>query len=124
MNNITVTGNVGRDPELKYTAGNMAVLKFSIADTRGKDDKKHTSWHDVVVFGEQAETAANQLSKGSRVIVAGRIQVDNYEKKDGTKAKKVEILADEIGVSIRFTNDPVKSIAKTFDANIEEEEVF
>jgi len=121
MNNITVTGNVGRDPELKYTAGNMAVLKFSVADTRGKDDKKHTSWHDVVVFGEQAETAANQLSKGSRVIVTGRIQIDNYEKKDGTKAKKVEILADEIGVSIRYANDPVKTIARALDADIEED---
>lgn len=121
MNNITVTGNVGRDPELKYTAGNMAVLKFSVADTRGKDDKKQTSWHDVVVFGEQAESVASNVSKGTRVIVTGRIQVDNYEKKDGTKGKKVEIVADEIGVSVRYSNDPVKSVAKTFGGDIEEE---
>lgn len=121
MNNITVTGNVGRDPELKYTAGSMAVLKFSVADTRGKDDKKQTSWHDVVVFGEQAESVAAQVSKGTRVIVTGRIQVDNYEKKDGTKAKKVEIVADEIGLSVRFANDPVKAVAKALGGDIEEE---
>lgn len=121
MNNITVTGNVGRDPELKYTAGGMAVLKFSVADTRGKDDKKQTSWHDIVVFGEQAESVAAQVSKGTRVIVAGRIQVDTYEKKDGTKGKKVEVVADEIGVSVRFAADPVKAVAKTFSAEVEEE---
>lgn len=121
MNSITVTGNVGRDPELKYTAGGMAVLKFSVADTRGKDDKKQTSWHDVVVFGEQAESVSAQVSKGTRVIVAGRIQVDSYEKKDGTKGKKVEIVADEVGISVRFAADTVKSVAKVFGAEVEEE---
>lgn len=124
MNNITVIGNVGRDPELKYTAGNMAVLKFSVADTRGKDDKKQTSWHDVVVFGEQAEAVVDQLGKGKRVIVTGRLQIDLYEKKDGTKGKRVEIVADEIGLSVRYgAADPVKKLAGQFggDTTVEED---
>jgi len=54
MNTITVVGNVGRDPELRVTGSGMAVLKFSVADTRGKDDKKQTSGHNIVCFGEQA----------------------------------------------------------------------
>jgi single-strand DNA-binding protein len=126
MNTITVVGNVGRDPEIRYTASNMAVLKFSVADTRGKDDKKQTSWHNIVCFGEQAEAVANSIGKGKRVMVVGRLQVDSYEKKDGSKGTKVEIVADEVGVSVRFAagDSPVKKLASDFGATIEEEELF
>ena len=75
MNHITVIGNVGRQPEgLKYTGAGLAVLKFSLADTRGKDDQKKTSWYDIVVFGDQAESVVELISKGGRIMVDGRLQ--------------------------------------------------
>jgi single-strand DNA-binding protein len=125
MNTITVVGNVGRDPELRVTGSGMAVLKFSVADTRGKDEKKQTSWHNIVCFGEQAEAVANSIGKGKRVIVTGRLQVDSYEKKDGSKGTKVEIVADEVGVSVRYASaDGVKAAIKELGASFEEEELF
>ena len=119
MNNISVAGNVGRDPELKYTPANLAILKFSVADTYGKDDNKKTSWHDIVVFGEQAETVAEKIGKGVRVVILGRLQIEGYEKKDGTKAKRVEVLADEVAVSLRWgASDPVARAAKALSADV------
>lgn len=102
MNTFTVAGNVGRDPELRITASGMQVAKFSVADTTGKDDTKRTTWHDIVVFGDQAEHVAESVGKGQRVIVWGRVQKDTYENKDGEKRTKVEIIADEVALSVRW----------------------
>jgi single-strand DNA-binding protein len=126
VNHTTVIGNVGREPEgLKYTNNGLAVLKFSIADTYGKDDNKKTSWYNVVVFGDQAESVAEHIGKGERVMVSGRFQVEEYEKRDGTKGTRVEIVADEIGKSIRFKRDGIASLKKTFGAvEVQDEELF
>jgi len=127
MNNITIAGNVGRDPELKYTPANLAILKFSVADTSGKDDNKKTTWHDIVVFGEQAESVADKIGKGVRVIVIGRLQIENFEKKDGTKGKRVEVIADEVGVSLRWgASEPTARVAKALHADVidDDEEPF
>jgi single-strand DNA-binding protein len=102
MNTITVSGNVGRDPELKYSASGTAVVKFSVADTTGKDDNKKTVWHDVVVFKEQAENVAASVKKGSRVIVTGRLDKSDYTGKDGVKKLRVEIIADDVSISLRW----------------------
>ena len=119
MNNITIAGNVGRDPELKYTPANLAILKFSVADTSGKDDNKKTTWHDIVVFGEQAEIVAEKIGKGMRVVIIGRLQIENFEKKDGTKGKRVEVLAEEVAVSLRWgASDPVARAAKALHADV------
>lgn len=119
MNNITVAGNIGRDPELKYTPAGLAILKFSVADTYGKDDNKKTTWHDIVVFGDQAEIVADKVAKGMRVVVLGRLQIEGYEKKDGTKAKRVEVLADEVAVSLRWgASDPIARAAKALHADV------
>lgn len=101
-NQITVSGKVGQDPELRYTPGGMAVLTFSVADTYGKDEKKKTTWHNVTVFGKLAENTANTISKGSTVIVVGRYEQDEFTKKDGTKGKSLKLVADEVGVSCRW----------------------
>jgi len=127
VNHTIVMGNVGRQPEgLKYTNAGLAVLKFSLADTRGKDEQKKTSWYDVVVFDKQAEAVAEHISKGDRLIVVGRFQVDDYEKKDGTKGKRVELVAEEIGLSIKYkqTSDPAASIARAFPGSTLDEEEF
>ena len=127
MNNITIAGNIGRDPELKYAPTGLAILKFSVADTYGKDDNKKTTWHDIVVFGEQAETVADKIGKGMRVVIIGRLQIENFEKKDGTKGKRVEVLAEEVAVSLRWgASDPVARAAKALHADVisDDEEPF
>lgn len=102
MNTITATGNVTRDPEVKYTQGGMAICKFSVASSYGKDDKKKTTFIDIVAFGELGENVCENVKKGSRVTVIGRLQIEPYEKQDGTKMKRVEVIADDVSTSLRF----------------------
>jgi|DEB0MinimDraft_10_1074344.scaffolds.fasta_scaffold89471_3 single-strand DNA-binding protein len=102
MNNITVTGNVGRDPELKYSNNGMAILKFSVADTRNKGDEKVTQWWNIVCFKELAENVAASIGKGTRVQVIGKVQREKYEDKEGAERERIEILADDVGISLRW----------------------
>lgn len=101
-NHITVHGKVGQDPEMRYTPSGMAVVTFSVADTYGKDDKKKTTWHNITVFGQLGENTVASIHKGDTVIVSGRYEQDEYTKKDGTKGKSVKLIADEVGVSLRW----------------------
>jgi len=101
-NHITVHGKVGQDPEMRYTPSGMAVVTFSVADTYGKDDKKKTTWHNITVFGQLAENTVATIHKGDTVMVSGRYEQDEYTKKDGTKGKSVKLIADEVGVSLRW----------------------
>ncbi|MGA1699490.1 MAG: single-stranded DNA-binding protein [Ilumatobacteraceae bacterium] len=105
MNNITVIGNVGRDPELRYANSGTAVLKFSVADTIGRDDNKKTTWHDITVFGEMAENVGSALGKGQRVIVMGRLQKSKYTGRDGVEKEKAEIVADDVALSLRWASN-------------------
>lgn len=102
MNRITISGNVGREPELKYATTGTAILKFSVADTTGRDDQKKTVWHAITAFGDLAENAAVSLGKGTRVIVEGKLTEDNYINKEGVEVKKMSVIADDISLSIRF----------------------
>ena len=102
MNNITIHGTVGQDPELRFSASNNAVLTFSVADNYGKDDKKKTTWHNVIVFGKVAENVANSISKGTTVLITGRYEQEEFTKKDGTTGKATKLIADEVGVSCRW----------------------
>ena len=102
MNNITLHGTVGKDPELRYSKGGNAVLTFAVADNYGKDDKKKTTWWDIIVFGKLAENVANTISKGTSVIITGRLEQEEYTKKDGTKGTARKLIADEVGASCRW----------------------
>ena len=108
MNNISIVGRVGRDPELKWTKDQKPVVTFSVATDHGKDDFKKTTWHNVVCFDSLAENVAQSIVKGSRVIVAGRLDISDYEDKEGTKKKKVELVASAIGLELRF--EAIKSV--------------
>lgn len=121
MNSIYATGNVTRDPEIKYTPGGMAIGKFSIASSHGKDDNKKTTFIDVVTFGELAETVCDQVKKGTRVSVDGRLQIEAYDKKDGTKGKRVEVIADDVALSLRFIKNGASSQRTSV---VEDEEEF
>ena len=104
MNTITVIGNVGRDPELRYANSGAAVLKFSVAGNYGRDDNKRTSWHNVTVFGEMAENVGAVLSKGQRVIVIGRNEESEYTTREGETKKKWQIIADDVALSLRWAS--------------------
>jgi single-strand DNA-binding protein len=125
-NHITITGKVGQDPELRYTAAGMAILNFSVADTYGKDEKKKTTWHDITVFNKLAENVANTIGKGSTVIIVGRYEQEEFTKKDGTKGKGFKIIADEVGASCRWnawvqdnTEQTMAKIGQTFPSSRE-----
>lgn len=98
MNIWNGIGNLTKEPELKYTTGTepMAVCNMTVAINDGYGDKKRTSFIDVVVFGKVAENCERYLNKGSKIGVQGRIQTDVYERKDGTKAKTFQVVADKV----------------------------
>lgn len=100
MIEATVTGNVGNVRELRITNSGKAMLNFSVASTEKKDGP--TTWVDVVCFDEQAETCSESLHKGQRVVVSGRMGLETYEKKDGSQGVSLRLVANEVGISLRW----------------------
>lgn len=100
MIEATVTGNVGKVNELRITKSGKAMLTFSVASTEKKDGP--TTWVEVVTFDEQAEECSQTLQKGRRVVVSGRMGLETYEKKDGTQGFSLRLMANEVGVSLRW----------------------
>ena len=99
INKAILVGNLTRDPEKKALPSGMTVTSFSIATNRtwkDKDGKKqeNTDYHNVVLFGKPADTAAQYLKKGQSVFVEGRIQTRSWDDKDGKKQYRTEIVAD------------------------------
>jgi len=104
MNNITIIGNMGKDPELAYNSAGTAVCKFTVSThhKKNRDAAEDTTWHNVVCFGQIAENVAETMGKGQRVIVIGRFEKRQYQKKDGTTAYADSVVADDIGPNLRF----------------------
>ena len=101
VNMVVLLGNLGADPELRFTQNNQPVLKFRLATSRSwKNDsgelKTDTQWHNVVLWGKRAEGLSKFLTKGSRVHVQGRIETREYEDKDGNKRYITEINAYDL----------------------------
>lgn len=98
LNSVILIGNLGKDPELKFTQGGTAVCNFSIATTeKWSDDhgqKERTEWHKIIIFGKKAEAAAKYLSKGKSVFIQGKIQTRSWEDSAGQKRYTTEILAE------------------------------
>ena len=96
----TITGNVGRDAELTYTPQGIAVAKFTVAVNRvigkGEDRKEKVTWFRVTVWRERAETLAQYIKKGDRILVAGEISLSVYIAKDGQAAGTLELTAHTI----------------------------
>ena len=102
FNKVILMGNLTRDPEVRYNPSGTAVVNFSLALNRkykqGEEFKEEVSYIDVVVFGKQAENCGQYLSKGSAVLVDGRLQQRRWETDDGQKRSKVEVVA----ISVQF----------------------
>ncbi len=113
-NNVTIIGNVTRDPELRFTASGQANTTFGVAVNRRWQNRQTNEWEEqvsyfnVVLWRELAENSAESLSKGTRVIVTGRIEQRSYETQDGDKRNVVEIIADEVGPSLRWATAQVQ----------------
>ena len=101
INKAILIGNLGRDPELRYTASGTAVANFSLATTESRTNKNgeredRTEWHRVVAWGRTAELCAQYLAKGRTVYVEGRIQTREWTDKEGKTQKTTEIRADRV----------------------------
>jgi len=101
VNKAILIGNLGKDPELRYTPSGRAVANFSIATTerwKGQDgeNQEKTEWHNIVLWGRTAELAKEYLSKGSPVYIEGRIQTRSYEDKNGVKKYITEIVGQRM----------------------------
>ena len=101
VNKVILVGNLGNDPETKYTQGGMAVTKISLATTSVRKDRdgntqERTEWHRVTFFGKLGEIAGEYLRKGSQVYVEGSIRYDKYTGQDGVEKYFTDIIADEM----------------------------
>jgi single-strand DNA-binding protein len=118
-NTITIAGNITRDPELKFLNSGQASVKLSVAVNRRWQNRQTQEWEErvsffeVVAYGPLAENAANSLTKGTRVLVTGRLEQRSWETPDGDKRSVIEINADEIAPSLRFATAQITKIQRT-----------
>ena len=101
VNKAIILGNLGRDPEVRFTQSGRAVANFPVVTTDTWMDQENgrqerTDWHNIVVWGKQAETCGQYLSKGRQVYVEGRIQTRSYDDRDGNKRYVTEIVAQRV----------------------------
>ena len=101
VNKVILIGRLGKDPEMRYTATNDAIARFSIATGEKYKDKpgnpiEKTEWHNIVMFGKLAEIAGQYLKKGSLIFVEGKIQSKKYKDKQGIERVSYEIICHEM----------------------------
>ena len=105
-NSVTLVGNITRDPELRFTPSGQAIATFGIAVNRrfqrNNQWEEQTSFFNITAWGTLGENASNSLNKGARVIVNGRLEQRSWETQEGEKRSVVEVVADEIGPSLRW----------------------
>lgn len=112
-NTITVIGNLTRDPELRFTSNGQATTTVGVAVNRRwmnqatQEWEEATSFFDVVCWRDLAENVAESLHRGARVVVTGRLEQRSWETPEGDKRSKVEIVADEVGPSLRWATAAV-----------------
>jgi single-strand DNA-binding protein len=108
INKVILIGNLGKDPELRYTPGGAAVVNFSIATNERWKDKsgqsqERTEWHNIVLWGRLAEIANDYLKKGSSVYIEGRLQTRSWEDRDGNKRYTTEVVGRQMQLLGRET---------------------
>lgn len=115
-NSVTLVGNITKDPELRYTTGGRGVASFGLAVNRryqvNGEWQEEASFFNVVAWADLGENAAASLHKGNRIIVTGRLQQRSYETRDGDKRNVVEVIADELGPSLRWAQVEIERISR------------
>jgi single-strand DNA-binding protein len=113
---VTLTGNLTKDPEIRFTTGGRGNCSFGLAVNRrwqqNGEWQEQTSFFNVVAWGTLAENAAASLNKGMRVIVTGRLEQRSWDTPQGDKRSIVEVIADEIGPSLRWARAEVERVAR------------
>lgn len=118
--NVTIVGNLVREPELRFTPSGQANTKFGVAVNRRWQNKQTSEWEesvsffDVVCWRELAENVAESLPKGTRVVVTGRLEQRSWEQ-DGNKRYAVEIIADEVAPSLRWATATIVKAERSGD---------
>ena len=108
--NVTIVGNVTRDPEMRYTPGGAAKANFGVAVSRRwqnrntQDWEEQTSFFNVVCWREMAENVCESIGRGARVVVTGRLEQRSWETEGGDKRSVIEIVADDVGPSLRWAS--------------------
>lgn len=117
---ITVVGNLTADPELRFTPSGAAVANFTVASTPRMFDRQSNEWKDgealflrCNIWREAAENVAESLTRGSRVIVTGRLKQRSFETREGEKRTVVEVEVDEIGPSLRYATAKVNKASRS-----------
>src|SRR3954452_12506182 len=115
-NTVTVVGNLTRDPELRFTAGGKGIANFGLAVNRryqvNGEWQEKVSFFNIVAWDQLGENAAASLTKGTRIIVNGRLEQRDYETQQGEKRTVVEVVADEIGPSLRWARAEIERISR------------
>lgn len=108
MIQATVTGNLGKSPELRETKAGKPMCRFSLASTnRGRDGSDpQTTWIDCVAFDDVAEGIAGNLDKGMRVIATGPMSIEKYTRKDGGEGQSLSMIVNDIGLTVRPKRTP------------------
>ena len=111
-NTMTVSGTLGKDPELRYTTGGRGVASFSLAVNRrymvNNEWQEETSWLNCVAWGDLGEHVAQSCLKGTRLIVTGRYSQREYTNKEGNKQYSIELIAEDIGPSLKWATATVE----------------
>lgn len=121
-NTVTLVGNATRDPELRYTAGGAAKAEFGLAVNRRWQNRQTQEWEEqvsffnVVAWREMAENVGESIAKGTRVVVTGRLEQRSYETPAGEKKSVVDVVADEVGPSLRWATAQVVRNERRSDA--------
>ena len=117
--NVTIVGNLTNDPELRFTPSGAAVASFTVASTPRVLDKATNEWKDgealfmrCSVWRQYAENVAESLTKGSRVIVTGRLKQRAYETREGEKRTVVEMDVDEVGPALKYATAKVNKVSR------------
>ena len=116
--NSTIAGNLTRDPEIRYTRDGQATTTLGVAVNRRWQNRESNEWEestsffDVVAWRDLAENVALSLTRGMRVVVTGRLEQRSWETDDGDRRFKVEIVADEVGASLRFATVDVHKVLR------------
>jgi single-strand DNA-binding protein len=113
-NSVTLVGNITRDPELRFTNTGQATATFGLAvnriwnDRQTNERRETTSFFDIVCWREMAENVSESLQKGARVVVTGRLEQRSWETPEGDRRSKIEVIADEVGPSLRWATAEVR----------------
>jgi single-strand DNA-binding protein len=125
---ITIVGNLSADPELRFTPAGAAVANFTVAVTPRQFDRQSNEWKDGVtqwwrcsVWRDAAENVAESLTKGTRVVVTGRVKANEFEK-DGVKRTSMDIEVDEVGPSLRYATAKVNKTQRSGPGGVSQQQ--